>query len=729
MTIYLRLLAYARPYLVFMVLSVCCMAIVSGTTAGIAYLVKPAIDGVFVKNSPDISVRDIAEWDRLHALAAARDPVGVAALLQRYLQPADLEHLQELPVGDIASQEKLMIVRALNDMKDDPGFYFENSGVIALEAGGQAHDSLGQLAAQGIAVQSPSGAWRIKSDPGPSEKTDLKWFAIAVLRELLPGTLTKSAQRDFLMLYFIPVLLVLAYLIKGAADFGQSYFMGYVGNRTVADLRELLYRHVQTLSLSFFTRSETGALMSRIANDVTVLRRSVSDSVKKTVQSVLLIIGLTGVAFYQNWKMAAVCFLVVPAVSWLIVRFGKRSKRYSRRTQRQLGRLSTFLDETISGTQTIKAFCMEGYASKRFVLETARLLKVSLKNLKIMVLASPVMEVCGGVMGALIIYYGGSQVVHGTMTTGEFSSFIAAIAMLYRPVKTLSKENIRIQRGMAAAVRVFEVLDIQSEIEDRPGAVELPVLRTAVEFRNVSFSYGDEPVLDRISFTARVGEAVALVGHSGVGKTTIANLLLRFYDVTAGGIFIDGIDIRDVTVASLRARIAFVAQETILFNDTVRNNIAYGSPHLSDAEIERAARAAFAHDFITTMPAGYDTVVGEKGVLVSGGQRQRIAIARALVKDAPILVLDEATSALDTQSEKIVQDALENLMRGRTTFIIAHRLATVRNADQILVLSGGRIVERGSHDDLMKQSGVYNSLINIQSGYKKKDTAAAAHIC
>lgn len=532
-------------------------------------------------------------------------------------------------------------------------------------------------------------------------------------------------KKDFSMLVLIPVLVVVAYVIKGLSDFGQAYCIGYIGNRAVTDLREALYCHIQSLSMSFFTRTSTGLLMSRIANDVGVLRHSLSDSAMDILRNTFMVIGLTGVAFYQNWKMAAICFVMLPLVIVPITKFGSKGKRYSRRSQEQIGRISTFLDETISGNLTVKSFCMESYAIERFFQETARLLRSSMQSLKVSALSSPVMELCGGFLGGAIMYYGGYSVIQGRMTAGEFFSFVTALAMLYRPIKSLSRENLRVQRGMAAAVRIFEILDLVPDIQDRPGARELPPVRETVAFRDVCFQYEDRPVLKNVSLVAAAGEVVAIVGHSGAGKTTIANLLLRFYDVTAGAILIDGIDIRDVTVRSLRQRIAFVTQETILFNDTVRNNIAYGSPEVSDEQIFAAARAAYAHEFIQAMPEGYDTLIGEKGARLSGGQRQRLAIARALVKNAPILILDEATSSLDTHSEREVQRALENLMRGRTTFLIAHRLSTVRNADQIIVLAEGEVVERGNHADLMEHKGIYNRLIEIQGGYQKQPAGHA----
>ncbi len=528
-------------------------------------------------------------------------------------------------------------------------------------------------------------------------------------------------KKDMAMLYVIPAAVVAAYFIKGLADFGQAYLMGNVGARTVTDIRDILYRHIQSLSLSFYSKTSTGQLMSRIANDVGILQRSVSDSVKKILQNAFTVVGLTGVAFYQNWKLAAICFLVLPWMAIPIVRFGTKNRRYSRKTQERMGSMTMFLDETISGNQTVKSFCMERYETGRFFAETKRLLDVSLATIRVSAYASPIMEFFGaGIMGAALIYTGGYMVIKDHMTPGEFFSFVAAMAMLFRPIKSMSRENMKVQKGMAAAVRVFEVLDIKPDTVDKPDAVALPPFAGSIDFQDVVFQYDEKPVLKGLNFTARAGEVVAFVGHSGAGKTTIANLLLRFYDINSGGISIGGHDIRDVTIRSLREQIAFVAQETVLFNDTVRNNISYGSGQVTDEQVVDAAKAARAHEFITAMPEGYDTVIGERGVRLSGGQRQRMAIARALVKNAPILVLDEATSALDTHSEKLVQSALENLMKGRTTIMIAHRLSTVRNADQIIVLGEGEIIERGSHQDLLEQKGIYTNLIEIQSGYEKK---------
>ena len=532
-------------------------------------------------------------------------------------------------------------------------------------------------------------------------------------------------KKDSTMLAVIPFALILAFLLKGSFDYGQEYLMGYVGNRVVTDIRDALYRHTQHLSLAFFHKITTGMLMSRIANDIGVLQRSVSDSIAKVMMNCFLIIGLTGVAFYQNWRLACICFLILPWVMIPITRFGKKSKRYSRRSQEKIGHISTFLTETISGNRIVKAFCMENYENARFADENNRLFRIKIKTLKVSALSSPVIQSVGGLMAAATIYYGGSGVISGDITTGQFFSFIAALGMLYKPVQSMNKVNQQIQEGMAAAVRVFAIFDTVPDIADAPGATPMPLIQEALEFRDVSFRYEEKPVLRDVSFRVNAGKTVAIVGPSGAGKTTIANLILRFYDVVSGGVFIDGVDIRERTIKSVRDQMAIVTQDTILFNDTVLNNIAYGSHDKTEQQIIAAARAAFAHDFIEHLPQGYQTIIGEQGARLSGGQRQKIAIARAILKGAPILILDEATSSLDSRSEKELQKALENLMQGKTTIMIAHRLSTVRNADRIIVMSDGTIAEEGSHEELLQHKGIYYSMYTIQSTPPQKKLSLA----
>ena len=377
--------------------------------------------------------------------------------------------------------------------------------------------------------------------------------------------------------------------------------------------------------------------------------------------------------------------------------------------------IAKFIFETISGIRIVKAFCMEQYENRRFSEENNRFFRIRIKRLRIRALASPTMEMLGGIASDAILYYGGYNVIKGSMSTGDFFSFVAAFAMMYKPVRELNKLNQTIQEGLAAAVRTFELLDLKADIVDKPNATELPVIKEQIEFRNICFQYDDIPILRNINLKVKTGEIIAVVGTSGAGKTTLVNLIPRFYDATSGALLIDGTDIRDATLKSLRGQIGMVTQEIILFNDTIKNNISYGSLEKPDHEIIAAAKAAYAHEFIVGSPEGYDSIIGERGVKLSGGQKQRIAIARALLKNAPILILDEATSSLDSQAEREVQVALEKLMEGRTTFIIAHRLSTIKKADRIIVLSDGRMVEEGTHNKLLARKGEYYKLYTMQS--------------
>ena len=521
-------------------------------------------------------------------------------------------------------------------------------------------------------------------------------------------------KKDAQMLIWIPLVVIFIYLAKGLCSYGQMVLMNYIGLRVVADLRGSLYRQIQKQSLSFFTRHPTGILMSRITNDAGTLQGAVSDAVTTMFKDTFTLIGLIFVIFYRDWKLAVIAILIFPLIIYPIAKFGKKMRSVATRTQITMGALTTLLHETISGTRIVKAFGMEEYENKRFSEENERFFKLNIKAVSINAAASPFMEFLGGIGIAAIILYGGFQVIEGGATPGTFFSFLTALIMLYEPVKRLTNMNNTIQQGIAGAQRVFSIIDMEPEIGDGPDAVALPKITRSIDIENVSFAYEETPVLKDIHLSIRAGEVVAFVGMSGGGKTTLVNLIPRFYDVTTGRIAIDGQDIRDVTVESLRGQIAMVTQQTILFNDTVRNNIAYGDIQRSEEEIVGAARAAHAHDFIMQLPQGYDTIIGEAGTKLSGGERQRISIARAILKDAPILILDEATSSLDTEAEIEVQKALDNLMAGRTTLIIAHRLSTIRNADRIIVLVNGRIVEEGNHEFLLAKRGEYYKLYCMQ---------------
>ena len=522
------------------------------------------------------------------------------------------------------------------------------------------------------------------------------------------------AEKNMLMLTVIPVVIVILYFLKGLFHFVSHYFMGWVGIRVVTDMRDKIYHHLQTLTLAFFTKNPTGVLMSRISNDTNLLQTTVSNTPISLIRNILNIVVLSGYTFWVNWKLAAISYLII---FWAIIPiqlFGKKSRKFSTKSQRKIADIAKFLFETISGIRIVKAFGMEEYENRRFSEENFRFFKIRLRRLRIRALATPSMELIGGIASAGILYYGGYNVIKGYMTTGDFFSFVAAFAMMYKPVRELNKLNQTVQEGLAAAVRTFELLDSKAEIVDKPGAIKLPLIKEKIEFKNVSFKYEDEAVLKDINLKVKVGEIIAIVGTSGAGKSTMANLIPRFYDVNSGAILIDGTDIRDVTLKSLRDQIAMVTQEIILFNDTIKNNISYGSLNKPEQEIIAAAKAAYAHEFILENPEGYDGMIGERGVKLSGGQKQRIAIARALLKNSPILILDEATSSLDSKAEAEVQVALEKLMEGRTTFIIAHRLSTIKKAHRIIVLSDGTMVEEGTHRELLAREGEYKKLYKMQ---------------
>ena len=532
---------------------------------------------------------------------------------------------------------------------------------------------------------------------------------IYLIRPMLDGIFIKMNPQ---YLSFIPLLLFIAYLLRGICEFAQQYLMSDVGQRIVRDIREHLYRHMQSLSMSFFGRNTTGTLISRILNDVGMMQSAITDVTSGLVKDFFTVIFLIGVVIYQDWKLSIVALVVFPMAVWPIVKFGKKLRRTSTKSQEIAGVLTEHLHETISGAKLVKSFSSEEYESDRFSAKNSDLFRLAMKAVKVRAMTAPLSEMFAGIGIAAVIYYGGHSVINGQSTLGTFTSFMAALLMLYRPIKGLSGINNTIQQGIAAAERVFFVIDTLPDIKDRPGAVELKEIREGISFDNVSFQYKEDglSVLKGVTLDVSKGTMIALVGSSGAGKTTIVDMIPRFYDPQEGAVRIDGKDIRDYTVVSLRSRIGIVGQHTTLFNDTIRNNIAYGKKGATMEQVEEASRSAGAHGFISRMRDGYESAIGEQGMKLSGGERQRIAIARALLRDAPILILDEATSALDTASERIVQEALDRLMKGRTTFVIAHRLSTVRNADIIIVIENGQIVEKGKHEELMAWDSLYRNV-------------------
>jgi len=501
--------------------------------------------------------------------------------------------------------------------------------------------------------------------------------------------------------------------LRGGFDFGASYLSDWIGGRVVADIRNQLTSHMQRLELAYFNRRRAGQIVSRVTADVTLVRGLVTDAVTSIFEDVARLVVLVAAAIRLDWVLALVAVCLFPAAALPIRYVSKQLRITGRRTQEAVGRLNALLHENVQGNRVVKAFGQEDYEQRRFEEHNERLFRLAMRAS--IFRAVPVTEVLAGIAIASIIWFGGSSVMSGTRTQGDFIGFVVAVFLLYEPFKRLVRTNYTIQQGLAGAERVFELLDTEPEIVDRPDAVELAGVDEAIEFHDVGFEYDpDEPVLRHIDLRIPVGQVVALVGMSGGGKSTLADLIPRFYDVSSGRITIDGRDIRDLTLRTLRGHVAVVTQFTFLFNDSIRNNIAYGDPTRSMDEIVAAARAANAHDFIVEMTNGYETQIGDLGVRLSGGQRQRIAIARALLKNSPILILDEATSALDTEAEGLVQEALERLMENRTTVVVAHRLSTVRRADRIVVVVRGAIVESGTHEELLARGTDYRKLYEMQ---------------
>jgi subfamily B ATP-binding cassette protein MsbA len=521
-------------------------------------------------------------------------------------------------------------------------------------------------------------------------------------------------QKNEQMLMLIPLIVVAVFLTKGVAAYGASYLLNHVGQSVIMQLRNRLYGHIQDLPLAFFQRERTGDLMSRITNDVTIISSMFTSAITGSIRDFFTIIGLLSVTFYMIPKLALYAFVILPIAAIPIYHFGSKVRRVRLGAQEAMADMNAFLHETIIGTKIVKAFGMEDHEKKRFAGKSRKIFRLEMKEAKVRAMSSPIMELLGGFGIAFIIWYGGMDVIAGTYSFGTFMSFLTAVGFLYEPLKKLSKLNNSIQRGLAAIERIFEILKQKSDIMKAASPVPIQPGAHRISFQNVSFKYETDLVLQNININVQAGEIVALVGMSGGGKTSLVNLIPRFYDVTDGTILIDDVDIRNTSILSLRQQIAVVTQEPILFNDTVRQNIAYGCQEASEPEIIAAAKAAYAYDFITNFADGFNTSIGELGGRLSGGQKQRICIARALLKNSPILILDEATSSLDSESETLVQKALGNLMQGRTTFIIAHRLSTIGYAHRILVIVDGRIVEEGLHDQLLEQQGEYYKLYQMQ---------------
>ena len=521
------------------------------------------------------------------------------------------------------------------------------------------------------------------------------------------------ANRKTQFRYILLALLVVI-VLRALASFFSEYAFQKVGLSTVRDLRNQLYERLIFQSHRFFSERSTGEMVSRVVSDADAIQAAVSTRMGDLFQESLTLLFLLLYVFWASPELALVTIIVAPALVYPVVHFGRRLRGTTHRSQERMADMATLLEETIRGVRIVKAFAMERFEIGRFRDATKRHLSSNLKAQKIQALSSPVMDLVTGLGGLTIFFYANRRIASGTLSMGSLFSYMAALAAMYQPIKKLNKVNLSVNTALSAAERVFRMLDIPNEVEDRVSAPSIAAVGSGIRYENVSFRYESEPVITEVDLDIAPGEIVALVGGSGAGKSTFVNLLPRFYDVNLGRITVDGHDIRDVKLSSLRALMGLVTQEVVLFNDTVRNNIAYGRGDVDADRVIQAAKAANAHDFISAMPQGYDTEIGESGVLLSGGQRQRLAIARALFKDPPILILDEATSALDTESERLVQGALEHLMRGRTTLVIAHRLSTIRSADKIVVLEKGRIVEAGTHDDLLARRGVYRKLHDLQ---------------
>jgi len=525
--------------------------------------------------------------------------------------------------------------------------------------------------------------------------------------------------------HFLAVLLVVI-ILRALASFFSEYAFQKVGLSTVRDLRNQLYERLIFQSHRFFSERSTGEMVSRVVSDADAIQAAVSTRMGDLFQESLTLFFLLAYVFWSNPELALITFIVAPVMVYPVVHFGGKLRGTTHRSQERMADIATLLEETIRGVRIVKAFTMERFEVARFREATRRHLSSNLKAQKIQALSSPVLDLITGLGALALFFYAQRRIANGSLTMGALMAYMGAVAAMYQPIKKLNKVNLSVNTALSAAERVFRMLDIPNEVEDKLGAGSITSVGSGIRYENVAFRYEAEPVLREVDLTIAPGEIVAIVGGSGAGKSTFVNLLPRFYDVNGGRITIDGRDIRDVNLSSLRDLMGLVTQEVVLFNDTVRNNIAYGRGDAEEARVIEAAKAANAHDFISALPNGYDTEIGESGVLLSGGQRQRLAIARALFKDPPILILDEATSALDTESERLVQGALEHLMQGRTTLVIAHRLSTIRSADKIVVLDRGAIVESGAHEELLAKRGIYRKLYDLQFADDAVPTGAIA---